>query len=76
LRFRTSKVVGNAEGGSLGTRADSTWCANMLVKPSHRRRGIGSALLVKMLRDDRERGARKSVLLSSHAGALVYPRVG
>jgi GNAT superfamily N-acetyltransferase len=56
--------------------ADSTWCSNMYVKPSHRRRGIGSALLARMLRDDRDRGAKKSVLLSSHTGALVYPRVG
>jgi predicted N-acetyltransferase YhbS len=55
---------------------DAAWCANMHVKPSHRRRGIGRALLCKMLRDDRARGARKSVLLSSHTGALVYPRVG
>jgi GNAT superfamily N-acetyltransferase len=55
---------------------DSTWCSNMYVRPSHRRRGIGSALLARMLRDDRTRGAKKSVLLSSHTGALVYPRVG
>jgi GNAT superfamily N-acetyltransferase len=56
--------------------ADSTWCSNMYVRPSHRRRGIGSALLTQMLRDDRRGGAKQSVLLSSHTGALVYPRVG
>lgn len=55
---------------------DSTWCSNMAVRASHRRRGIGTALLAKMLRDDRAAGAKKSVLLASHAGALVYPRVG
>jgi len=55
---------------------DSSWCANMYVKPTHRRRGIGRTLLVQMLRDDRRRGAAKSVLLSSHTGALVYPHVG
>jgi GNAT superfamily N-acetyltransferase len=55
---------------------DSTWCSNMVVRPSHRRRGIGSALLARMLRDDRARGFKQSVLLSSHTGALVYPRVG
>jgi len=55
---------------------DSTWCHNMYVAASHRRRGIGSALLARMLRDDRARGFKKSVLLSSHTGALVYPRVG
>jgi len=55
---------------------DSTWCHNTYVWPSHRRRGIGSALLARMLRDDRAHGAKQSVLLSSHTGALVYPRVG
>jgi GNAT superfamily N-acetyltransferase len=55
---------------------DSTWVSNMYVSPSHRRRGIGSALLARMLRDDRKLGFKKSVLLSSHTGALVYPRVG
>jgi predicted N-acetyltransferase YhbS len=55
---------------------DSTWCSNMYVRPSHRRRGIGAALLTKMLRDDRKSGFKQSVLLSSHTGALIYPRVG
>lgn len=55
---------------------DSTWCSNMHVQESHRRRGIGTAMLAKMLRDDRAQGAEKSVLLSSHTGALLYPRVG
>jgi predicted N-acetyltransferase YhbS len=55
---------------------DATWCANMYVRPESRRRGIGMALLAKMLRDDKQRGAKQSVLLSSHTGALVYPRVG
>jgi GNAT superfamily N-acetyltransferase len=56
--------------------ADSTWCSNMYVWPKHRRQGIGRALLAKMLRDDRARGAKQSVLLSSHTGALLYPKVG
>jgi GNAT superfamily N-acetyltransferase len=55
---------------------DSQWVANMYVRPTHRRRGIGRALLAQMLRDDRKRGAGQSVLLSSHTGALVYPQVG
>jgi GNAT superfamily N-acetyltransferase len=54
----------------------SAWCSNMYVVPSHRRRGIGSSMLAKMLRDDRSRGVNNSVLLSSHTGALLYPRVG
>jgi GNAT superfamily N-acetyltransferase len=54
----------------------STWCANMRVSESHRRRGIGTALLAKMLRGDRTVGVKQSVLLASHLGALLYPRVG
>ena len=54
----------------------ATWCADMYVDPRYRRRGIGRALLCRMLRDDRARGATCSVLTASHAGALLYPRVG
>ena len=56
--------------------AGATWCADMHVDPSHRRRGIGRALLCRMLRDDRARGAKCSVLTASHTGALLYPLVG
>ena len=54
----------------------ATWCADMYVKPSHRRRGIGQALLRRMLWDDRNRGSKCSVLTASHTGALLYPHVG
>lgn len=56
--------------------AGASWCADMYVDPAHRRRGIGLALLSKMLRDDRARGSRCSVLTASHTGALLYPRAG
>ena len=54
----------------------ATWCADMHVDALHRRRGIGRALLCRMLRDDRARGSQCSVLTASHTGALLYPRVG
>ncbi|MER9297353.1 GNAT family N-acetyltransferase [Mesorhizobium sp. M0621] len=54
----------------------ATWCSSMYVEPSHRRRGIGQALMSKMLHDDRVRGSRYSVLAATHAGALLYPRMG
>ena len=56
--------------------AGASWCADMYVDPAHRRRGIGLALLSKMLRDDRSLGSRCSVLTASYTGALLYPRVG
>ncbi|MER9652199.1 GNAT family N-acetyltransferase [Mesorhizobium sp. M0152] len=54
----------------------ATWCADMYVAPSHRRRGIGRALLLGMLRDDQAHGSKCSVLTATHTGALLYPRVG
>jgi GNAT superfamily N-acetyltransferase len=56
--------------------AGATWCTDMHVEPSHRRRGIGRALLCAMLHDDRKRGSQCSVLTASHTGALLYPLVG
>jgi GNAT superfamily N-acetyltransferase len=53
-----------------------TWCSNMHVKPAFRRRGIARALLSRMLREDRDRGAQTAVLLASHTGAKLYPVVG
>jgi GNAT superfamily N-acetyltransferase len=56
--------------------AGATWCTDMHVSTSYRRRGIGQALLCRMLRDDRARSSKCSVLTASHTGALLYPRVG
>jgi GNAT superfamily N-acetyltransferase len=64
-------------GWVRSTAVDSaTWCSDMFVRPEYRRQGIGRALLARMLRDDRSRGAKASVLLASRAGALLYPEVG
>jgi GNAT superfamily N-acetyltransferase len=55
---------------------DTTWCSHMYVVPKFRRRGIATAMLAKMLRDDRAAGAKANVLLSSQTGAKLYPVVG
>jgi GNAT superfamily N-acetyltransferase len=52
------------------------WCSNLFVTPTHRRRGVARSLLSQLLREDRKRGARCNVLLSTHTGALVYPSLG
>jgi GNAT superfamily N-acetyltransferase len=67
------KIVGRVRSVDA---AGATWCSDMHVAPSHRRRGIGRALLAKMLRDDRARGSKCSVLTASHTGALLYPHLG
>ena len=73
VALEDKKIVGWVRSIHAG---DSTWCSNMYVAPTYRRRGIGGALLARMLRDDRRLKFRQSVLLSSHTGALLYPRVG
>jgi GNAT superfamily N-acetyltransferase len=55
---------------------DSAWVANMYVRPTHRRRGIGKSLLARMLRESKRRDMKRSFLLASHTGALLYPHVG
>jgi hypothetical protein len=54
----------------------STWCSNVFVKETHRRRGVAKSLLTRILLDDKENRAEASVLLASHAGARLYPTVG
>lgn len=66
-------IVGNVRSVDA---AGATWCADMFVDAAHRRRGIGRALLSKMLRDDRALGSKCSVLTASHTGALLYPHIG
>jgi GNAT superfamily N-acetyltransferase len=67
------KPIGWARSVVVG---DSTWVSSMYVHPKYRRRGIGKSILGRMLRDDRAYGAMRSVLLASHAGAMLYPHVG
>lgn len=56
--------------------AGATWCADMYVDQANRRRGIGRALLGRMLEDDRQRGSKGSYLTASHLGGMLYPKVG
>ena len=61
---------------SIRTHPDAAWVSNLGVASSHRRRGIGSALMQAMLRHDAGRGIKHSVLLASTAGAMLYPSLG
>jgi GNAT superfamily N-acetyltransferase len=58
------------------TVGEHTWVQSMYVVRSYRRRGIGKAILARLLRDDRAHGAKASFLTASHAGAMLYPHVG
>lgn len=77
LRMYAAVVDGDPAGWVSSIEvAGATWCANLYVKPEFRRRGIGRALMCRMLRDDRSRGSKLAVLAASHTGALLYPLVG
>lgn len=61
---------------SIHLTPESTWASNLMVLPGFRRKGIGSALMLKMLQDDTVAGARQNVLLASHVGSKLYPSLG
>jgi GNAT superfamily N-acetyltransferase len=58
------------------TVGNCAWVSNVYVEAKYRRQGIGRSMLTTMLRDDRAHNIGQSVLLASHTGALLYPRVG
>lgn len=66
-------IVGAVRSIAIGTGG---WVGDLYVMKLHRRRGIGRALLVQLLRDERARGVQRSVLLASREGALLYPTMG
>ena len=77
LRMYAALIDGDPVGWvSSAEVVGMTWCANLYVKPEFRRRGIGRALMCRMLRDDRAYGSRLAVLAASHTGAMLYPLVG
>ncbi|MCY3895875.1 MAG: GNAT family N-acetyltransferase [Chloroflexi bacterium] len=77
LRMYAALVDGNPAGWVSSIEvAGATWCANLHVTPEFRRRGIGRALMCRMLRDDRSHGSQLAVLAASHTGAMLYPLVG
>ncbi|MGI8922427.1 MAG: GNAT family N-acetyltransferase [Fimbriimonadales bacterium] len=55
---------------------DAAWVANLFVDKKHRGRGLGRALMSKLLLDDSEEGLTASYLLASTAGARLYPHLG
>jgi GNAT superfamily N-acetyltransferase len=62
--------VGSMRHGDIGS------VTNLYVVAAHRRRGVGTALMTRLLTDDKHNGIRASTLLASHSGAMLYPRVG
>lgn len=73
IASRGRRIIGHVRSNMVGR---ASWCSNMYVIPKLRRRGIGRALVGRMLADDRKAGSREAVLLASHAGEKLYAAVG
>lgn len=61
---------------SVKTPFGGNWVSDLFVDAQHRRQGLGRELMSAMLQDDRRLGVDRSVLMSSHTGALLYPLLG
>lgn len=68
-----SKFIGSCGSIRVG---DASWISSLYVDAGYRRKGLGTALMTRVMADDRALGIRKSVLLASHTGAMLYPTVG
>lgn len=77
VRLYEARVGGNTVGWVQSVKAGRDgWVANLKVLAPHRRKGLGRALMAALLADDARLGRRRSVLLASHAGAMLYPLLG
>lgn len=61
---------------SVPTNSHCSWVSDLYVIPEFRGQGYGKALMQTMLADDERLGIRRSYLLASREGALLYPRIG
>ena len=77
IRLYEARVGGKTAGWVQSVKAGrDAWGANLMVLAPQRRRGLGRALMAALLADDKRLGRRRSVLLASHTGALLYPLLG
>jgi len=65
-----------AWGRDVLYHAEGAYVAGMYTYESHRRQGLATQILRKMLADDAVAGAEYSVLLASRAGEKLYLTVG
>lgn len=68
--FRDYGWVESIQYGEYG------WVAGLHVHEVSRRKGYGKALMSRLLQDEKKRGSSSNVLISSTAGAKLYPLLG
>jgi GNAT superfamily N-acetyltransferase len=65
-----------ARGRSFQVDAGHSYICRVYTAEAHRGRGLGRALMARLLADDRAKGARWSVLTASRMGAPLYRSLG
>ena len=61
---------------SIQKNTASCYVSSVYTQPDFRRRGIATALMYEMLKEDKEAGAKWSILLASSQGSKLYPKLG
>jgi hypothetical protein len=67
-------VVGGV--ATILTPNDTFWVSNLWVTEERRREGRATAMMAQLLQDNAKAGPAMTVLLSSKAGAYLYPCLG
>jgi GNAT superfamily N-acetyltransferase len=65
-----------SRGRNLRLDAAHSYVSAVYTAEAHRGRGLARSLMARLLADDRERGARWSVLTASRMGEPLYARLG
>ncbi|MFO0896611.1 MAG: GNAT family N-acetyltransferase [Pirellulales bacterium] len=78
LRLYCALRQGNpvAWAQSLAAGRGTRYVANLYTVRSHRRQGLATAVMSRLLQDDARLGERQSVLFSSHGGRGLYESLG
>lgn len=77
IRLYEATFNGQHAGWVRSIRAGANaWVGSLNVREPFRRRGLGSGLMAALLANEARLGRRANVLLASHTGALLYPRLG
>ena len=72
--FAGNKALGWVQ--SIRATRDLAWVSGLYVIESARGKGLGRAIMRRMLIDDKKYGAKSSILLASNDGSKLYRRLG
>jgi GNAT superfamily N-acetyltransferase len=62
--------------GSLILHAETAWLAHIIVRPEHRRRGVGAEITRELISTAERHGRTTQLLIATAMGAPLYERLG